>query len=584
MRNPLMAVVMAGLLTACGGGDSQAPTSDTAIGTQAKGGKNDSASQCEATAAANAGYECALASNLNGDVTWSLDNAPEGMRIQEASGVLKWTPTTAQRGAVSVRAVATSGNRTQRIDFDIDVSGGSADPDGLYVSPTGNDGNAGSVNAPFATLQRAVDSVQPGQTIYVRGGEYRNAEYGQSYANRSEQALVRIASSGTASAPITLRNFGNEYVRLVSDVNGIQFNNQTNEHWIFEGMELMGNAQQLSEQIAVDNWWNDDGIRPMQGSGIGGKTDHITIRNMIVRDFPGAGIRPRDSEYVTIEDNIVYNNAWWSTAGTHGITVSSMKPTVSDNEQTIRVTGNMAFNNQSLVISHVFSKGKVSLVLDEGNGIHLQNNIETFQRAALVENNVIFWNGKAGIGINTMDKLTIRRNAFYQNARVVNRNGEASVQSSALADVSGNLFQPRSTQQTYRDFQDAYIGVGTNYTLEGIAGDSGLPASFIRVAQVFVNPDSQNFRPADGIPNGYGVQSDVISRMRDKIAEYSIVIAESTLPYEEATYLQSQKERIFALWPATWSNIVLEDKATGHTWTYAQRCHYPTWPAAADCS
>ena len=582
MRKFMVMVAMAGMLSACGGGDAPTPVAETPP--TASGGKKQATSPCATTATANSGFECTLTSRLNGDVTWSLESAPDGMAIQERTGVLKWTPTAAQTGPVSVRVRATSGNRNERIDFDIDTSAGASDPAGIYVSVNGSDSAAGTSAAPFATLQRAVDTVQAGQTIYIRGGTYTNAEYGQPYANRTEQALLRIASSGTAAAPITMRNYGNEYVRLVSDVNGIQFNNQTNEHWIIQGMELMGNAQQLSEEISVANWWEDDGIRPMQGRGIGGKMDHITIRDMIVHDFPGAGIAPRNSEYVTIENNIVYNNAWWSTAGTHGITVSSMQPTVSDSEQTILVTGNMAFNNQSLVISHVFSKGKVSLVLDEGNGIHLQNNIETFQRAALVENNIIFWNGKAGIGVNTMDDLTIRRNAFYQNARVVNRQGEASIQSSALADVSGNLFQPRSNQQTYRDFQDAYIGVGTNYTLAGVAGDVDLPASFLRISPVFANPENQNFRPADGIPNGFGVQSSVISFMRDKVAEYGIVIQESTLPFDEATYLQNQKERIFALWPANWSNILLEDKATGHTWTYAQRCHYPNWPAPADCS
>lgn len=566
-------------ISACGAEDATSVTT-----TQAKGGGNKPTSPvCAESGAANTAYRCVLSTKLNGDLSWSLESGPDGLVVQERSGVLRWTPTTAQRGNVPVVVLVQSGNRSERISFTINVSGGTTDPAGIYVSASGNDGNSGSVDAPFLTLQRAVDTVQPGQTIYVRGGEYRNAEFGQPYANRNEANLVQIRTSGTASQPITLRNFGNEFVRFRSDVNGIRFNNSTPEYWTLKGIELVGNAQELTEDVALANWWSDEAILPMQGRGIGGKMDHITIEDMIVRDFPGAGIAPRNSEYVTLRNNIVFNNAWWSTAGTHGITVSAMKQTATDTEQTVEITGNMTFANQSLIISHVFSKGKVSLVLDEGNGIHLQNNTETFGREALIENNVSFWNGKAGLGINTLNRATIRNNAFYRNARVVNRNGEMSVQSSALRDVSSNLFHPRSHQQTYKDFQNAYSGLGSNATLAGIAGDADLPASFIRLSQVFTNPDTLDFRPASGAPSTMGVDTGILDYLLGKIAEYGLQVVEPDQPFEEDTYLFEQKKRIFASWPATYSSIVLEDKATGHTWNYAQRCHYPNWPAPENC-
>ena len=80
-----------------------------------------------------------------------------------------------------------------------------------------------------------------------------------------------------------------------------------------------------------------------------------------------------------------------------------------------------------------------------------------------------------------------------------------------------------------------------------------------------------------------GVDPAVLDRMSAKLAEYGITVTEPSQPYDEATYLQNQKARIFAIWPASYSAIVLEDKATGHDWTYAQRCHYPNWPAEPDC-
>lgn len=42
----------------------------------------------------------------------------------------------------------------------------------LYVSPDGNDSHEGSKEHPFATLVKAQQVVQPGDTIYIRGGVY----------------------------------------------------------------------------------------------------------------------------------------------------------------------------------------------------------------------------------------------------------------------------------------------------------------------------------------------------------------------------------------------------------------------------
>lgn len=42
-----------------------------------------------------------------------------------------------------------------------------------YVSPTGNDANAGTLASPFATLQKGHDMTSPGDTVFIRGGAYR---------------------------------------------------------------------------------------------------------------------------------------------------------------------------------------------------------------------------------------------------------------------------------------------------------------------------------------------------------------------------------------------------------------------------
>ena len=40
----------------------------------------------------------------------------------------------------------------------------------VFVSPEGDDANAGTIEKPFATVQRAQEAVAPGDTVYIRGG------------------------------------------------------------------------------------------------------------------------------------------------------------------------------------------------------------------------------------------------------------------------------------------------------------------------------------------------------------------------------------------------------------------------------
>ncbi|HEY3255894.1 MAG TPA: hypothetical protein VGJ91_18175, partial [Polyangiaceae bacterium] len=41
-----------------------------------------------------------------------------------------------------------------------------------YVATTGSDANAGTLAAPFATLQKGADVAVAGDTVYIRGGTY----------------------------------------------------------------------------------------------------------------------------------------------------------------------------------------------------------------------------------------------------------------------------------------------------------------------------------------------------------------------------------------------------------------------------
>jgi hypothetical protein len=72
-----------------------------------------------------------------------------------------------------------------------------------YVSTSGLDSNLGTESYPWKTIQKAVNSVVAGDTIYVRGGQYDGIKNGWIFQN-----------SGSQSHPITFTNYPGEQVVL----------------------------------------------------------------------------------------------------------------------------------------------------------------------------------------------------------------------------------------------------------------------------------------------------------------------------------------------------------------------------------
>jgi hypothetical protein len=71
---------------------------------------------------------------------------------------------------------------------------------GFYVSPTGNDHNPGSLGQPFRTIAHATAQLYPGETLYLRGGTYRET--------------LAMSQSGRSGAPITITAYQNEQVTI----------------------------------------------------------------------------------------------------------------------------------------------------------------------------------------------------------------------------------------------------------------------------------------------------------------------------------------------------------------------------------
>lgn len=93
------------------------------------------------------------------------------------------------------------------------TTGALAAPKVYFVAPDGKDSNKGTIDSPFATFNKAQEFVEPGDTVYFRGGTYnvRQDQYAyyskteimKRYGSRTGWVIVNdVSKSGTENARI----------------------------------------------------------------------------------------------------------------------------------------------------------------------------------------------------------------------------------------------------------------------------------------------------------------------------------------------------------------------------------------------
>lgn len=110
----------------------------------------------------------------------------------------------------------------------------------FYVDPVwGNDTNSGSISAPWKTINRAVKGVawpweyrQPGDTVYLRGGEYRGV---------SNYIALAAGNSGTSKAPIVLAAYPGERPVICDSVTQAAVDLRYKGWWVFDGLTFSNN-------------------------------------------------------------------------------------------------------------------------------------------------------------------------------------------------------------------------------------------------------------------------------------------------------------------------------------------------------
>lgn len=315
-----------------------------------------------------------------------------------------------------------------------------------YVSANGSDSNDGlSETTPFKTINQGVLMVNPGGTVFVMNGTYQNDGYGtvdvSTNTNMSNPHVVTIDKSGSDGAYITLKNYPGHSPRIQFDgKGGIVISNYMN-YIIVEGFDVEGPAASITyDQAMADREYkvlvagdNDDTTNYnhayFSGKGIWGgykAHHHIIIRNNVVHDTTGSGIRFNDSDHITIEYNEVYNTTWWTSSASSAIVFAeTIAASEDDNGTDIKMImrGNLVYNNWNRIPFYVtqlpdnsgntnpdYGTADYNNILD-GQGLYVTRSDDNYYGTFLFENNVCVNNGKNGINFDN----SLGASAIYQN-------------------------------------------------------------------------------------------------------------------------------------------------------------------------
>ena len=273
-----------------------------------------------------------------------------------------------------------------------------------YVRTDGNNSNTGLYNTPtgaFKTIKFAFSKLTAGDTLYIADGTYY--EY---------QARLAIPG-GSKTVRTTIKSINKWGAKIVLDASGtttgLQF---LTNGIIFDGFEVTWKADPTAAHV-----------------GVGFEKNWITIRNCNIHHCPFGGIQGAYCDNILIENNYLHDN--FSKIGTeNGSGVSIWHPEgIEENKGGFNIIyrNNICYNNWAT--NNVGNNGRPT----DGNGLIVDDfkcsqdkTMKPYPYKTLVENNLCYSNGGAGISIFSSDNVTVRNNTCYYNGRVLKNYAECT--------------------------------------------------------------------------------------------------------------------------------------------------------------
>ena len=483
-------------------------------------------------------YEKRLSFKESGE--YRLENAPKGMAVYP-NGTLSWTPTNDQEGDYIVTInLVDNGNIADSKEMAFHVTDSNISYDGLFVDLSGvKKRGEGTPQNPYGTYEEACENLNGKSNIYIRGGVYKNPGYHKDYSKKGRYPAITDKCQGTKDNPIVVRPWGNEYVKLKTDaLYGIKVKPNAN-YITIENFDIEGEAKDITLQTALKYWWWDRNDT-MQSGGIGVNGDNIVIKNNVIHDMPGSGISVTNGRYAKIVGNIVYNCDWWTIAGSKGVGITLAQGDDAEGEYKNQIVGNLIFNIEQRVFSHVWAKKFATLTIDEGEAFLIQEgkqqddtNSSGYNGRYLIKDNLILYNGKSGV-VNLAKNVDLINNSYYNNGGATKQAGfrvshskDINILNNAVeADIEDTIIY--SVDRASSD-----INLSNNYAKGVITKGGDAIEGIESVEEIFNEPEQFDFSIVADLPQNIGVSKEVIEDIKSKLELYNIQVKRDHLEVDK---------------------------------------------------
>lgn len=302
---------------------------------------------------------------------------------------------------------------------------------------TGNNGK--SPTSPLKTIGYAIkDAWQPGDTIFVMNGTYRNPGYGSGALDNP--AIVRLyASSNIQSSEdawLVITNYPGHTPKLQFDGEGGIVVNSVS-YMDISGLEIEGPNQSITKNEAEANRLLQDNKYSGRGISIWGNPypHHIKLHDLKVHDCPNSGLRINNGDYLDISYNEVYNCTWWSSNAESAVVIAQSKDFDDEDIIKMRMTHNVVHDNRNYIAYYnpsyppandCYGNACQDYIID-GSGVYItRNNPDSPSQTSTdytsgwfyFANNISYNNGINGLVVHKTDRAIVTNNLSFMNGTV----------------------------------------------------------------------------------------------------------------------------------------------------------------------